>query len=60
MKVKITHPTEKYQAGTIQELPDPEAKALIAEDWAFEIREEVTETIPDEAPKKRKVKHDNG
>lgn len=67
MKIKIIHPTAKYQAGLIVELPEDEAQELISNDFAFEIAEDVIEvtTLSDEIPhfiegvKEKKVRHGN-
>jgi len=62
MKVKITCPTERYEAGLVYELTDEKAKELIEKDCAVIADEplvEVTTEKPVYIEGAKKVKHGN-
>jgi len=65
MKVKITCPTERYEAGLVYDMTDEKAKELIEKDCAVLAEEPLVEvtTFSDEKPVyiegAKKVKHGN-
>lgn len=39
MKIKVTHPFDKYLAGLVYDVPDKQAKEAIEKEMACEIKE---------------------
>lgn len=64
MKIKITHPLPDLQAGLIYDLPEKQAKEIIAKDLGFEIDVETIDVtamadknpVHIEAPKRKAKK----